>query len=72
MNTTEIINNAYDVPFFKISILLVELSKLLGSVKLHYVKETHMMLVVLVKIVVHVASQHKRQRKKSFSRFVEK
>ena len=72
MNTTEIINNAYDVPFFKISILLVELSKLLGSVKLHYVKETHMMLVVLVKIVVHVASQHKRQRKNYFSRFVEK
>ena len=31
-------------------------------VKFHYVKETHMMLVVLVKIVV--ASQHKRQRKK--------
>ena len=31
------------------------------SVKFHYVKETHMMLVALVKIVV--ASQHKRQRK---------
>ena len=40
------------------------------SVKFHYVKETHMMLVALVKIVV--ASQHKRQRKKSLSRFVEK
>ena len=38
-------------------------------VKFNYVKETHM-LVALVKIVV--ASQHKRQRKKSFSRFVEK
>ena len=34
------------------------------SVKFHYVKETHMMLVALVKIVV--ASQHKRQRKKIF------
>ena len=31
------------------------------SVKFHYVKETHMMLVALVKIVV--ASQHKRQQK---------
>ena len=31
------------------------------SVKFHYVKETHMMLVALVKIVV--AHQHKRQRK---------
>ena len=40
------------------------------SVKFHYVKETHTMLVALVKIVV--ASQHKRQRKKYFSRFVEK
>ena len=40
------------------------------SIKFHYVKETHMMLVALVEIVV--ASQHKRQRKKSFSRFVEK
>ena len=39
------------------------------SVKFHYVKETHMMLVALVKIVV--ASEHKRQRKKSFSRFVD-
>ena len=39
------------------------------SVKFHYVKETHMMLVALVKIVV--ASQHKRQRNKSLSRFVE-
>ena len=29
-----------------------------GSVKFHYVKETHMMLVALVKIVV--VSQHKR------------
>ena len=40
------------------------------SVKFHYVKETHMILVALVKIVV--ASQHKRQRKKSLSRCVEK
>ena len=40
------------------------------SVKFNYVKEAHMMLVALVKIVV--ASQHKRQRRKSFSRFVEK
>ena len=40
------------------------------SVKFHYVKETHIMLVALVKIFV--ASQHKRQRKKSLSRFVEK
>ena len=40
------------------------------SIKFHYVKETHMMIVALVEIVV--ASQHKRQRKKSFSRFVEK
>ena len=40
------------------------------SVKFHYVNETHMMLVALVKIVV--ASQHKRQRKNSLSRFVEK
>ena len=40
------------------------------NIKFHYVKETHMMLVALVEIVV--ASQHKRQRKKSFSRFVEK
>ena len=31
------------------------------SVKFHYLKETHMTLVALVKIVV--ASQHKRQRK---------
>ena len=40
------------------------------SAKFYYVKETHMMLVALVKIVV--ASQHKRQRKKSLSRVVEK
>ena len=40
------------------------------SVKFHYVKETHVMLVALVKIVV--ASQLKRQRKNSLSRFVEK
>ena len=43
------------------------------SVKFHYVKETHKMLIAfwrtLVKIVV--ASQHKRQRKRSLSRFVE-
>ena len=40
------------------------------SVKFHYVKETHMMLVALVKIVI--ASQYyKRQRKESLSRFVE-
>ena len=39
------------------------------SVKVHYVKETHMMLMALVKIVV--ASQHKRQRNKSLSRFVD-
>ena len=40
------------------------------SAKFHYVKETPMMLVALVKIVV--ASQHKTQRKKSLSRFAEK
>ena len=40
------------------------------NVKFHYVKETHMMLVALMKIAV--ASQHKRQRKTSFSRLVEK
>ena len=40
------------------------------SVKFHYEKETHMMLVALMKIVV--ASQHKRQQKNSLSRFVEK
>ena len=40
------------------------------SVKFHYVKETHMMLAALVKIVV--ASQHKKTTKKSLSRFVEK
>ena len=40
------------------------------SVKFHYVKETHMMLVALVKIVA--ASQQKKKKKKSFSRFVEK
>ena len=40
------------------------------SVKFHYVKETHVMLVALAKIVV--ASQHKRQRKNYLSRFVEK
>ena len=39
------------------------------SVKVHYVKETYMMLVALVKIVV--ASQHKRQQNKSLSRFVD-
>ena len=39
------------------------------NVKFLYVKETHMMLVALVKIVV--ASQHKRQRNKSLSRFVD-
>ena len=39
------------------------------SVKFHYVKETHMMLVALVKIVV--ASQRRTQRKKSFSRFAD-
>ena len=39
------------------------------SVKFHYVKETHVMLVALVNIVV--TSQHKRQRKKSLSRFVD-
>ena len=42
------------------------------SVKFHYVKETHMMLVAfwrtLVKIVV--VFKYKRQRNKSFSRFV--
>ena len=40
------------------------------SVKFNYVKETHMMPVALVKVVV--ASQHKRQRKQALSRFVEK
>ena len=40
------------------------------SVKFHYVKETPMMLVALVKIVE--ASHLKKQRKKCLSRFVEK
>ena len=43
------------------------------SVKFHYVKETHTKfsssLLVLVKVVV--ASQHKRQRNQSLSRFVD-
>ena len=56
----------------KISILLVELSKLLvhqyfRSVKFHYGKETR--LLTLVKIVL--ASQHKTQPNKSLSRFVD-
>ena len=81
MNTAEIITNAYDDPFFKYNSnkdfnfvgLVIKTSWLIyfrRSVKFHYVKETHMMLVALVKIVV--ASQHKRQRKKSLSIFVEK
>ena len=40
------------------------------SIKFHYVRETRTMLEALVNIVV--ASQHKSQRKKSLSRFVEK
>ena len=40
------------------------------SVKFNYVKATDMMLVALVKAVE--ASQHKTQRKKMFSRLVEK
>ena len=73
----------YDYAFFikstriKISILLVELSKLwpcvfyFRSVKFHYVKETHEInsLLTLVKIVL--ASQHKKQPNKSLSRFVD-
>ena len=73
MNTAEIITNAFRDPFFKkleqrfrFCWLSIKTSWLIyfRSVKFHYVKETHMMLVALVKIVV--ASQHKRQRKKIF------
>ena len=71
MNTAEIITNAYDDPFFEYNSnkdfnfvgLVIKTSWLIysrRSVKFHYVKETHMMLVALVKIVV--ASQHKKQR----------
>ena len=73
------ITTAYDDPFFKKSNKdfdfvgwVIETSWLIyfRSVQFHYVKVTHMTLVALVKIVV--AFQNKRQRKQSFSRFVEK